>query len=87
MKIQSTLNRNAHFLGSKIRGLRKQSGLTLEDLSVRCIQIDVHSAPSVSYLSLIETGKRVPSEDLLKLLRKYFRRILIGFWMITFLMK
>jgi len=49
MKIQSTLARNAHFLGSKIRGLRKQSGLTLEDLSVRCIQIDAHTAPSISY--------------------------------------
>ena len=74
MKIQSTLNRNAHFLGSKIRGLRKQSGLTLEDLSVRCIQIDAHTAPSVSYLSLIETGKRVPSEELLKLFAEIFQK-------------
>ena len=74
MKIQSTLNRNAHFLGSKIRGLRKQSGLTLEDLSVRCIHIDAHTAPSVSYLSLIETGKRVPSEELLKLFAEIFQK-------------
>ena len=74
MKIQSTLTRNAHFLGSKIRGLRKQSGLTLEDLSVRCIQIDAHTAPSVSYLSLIETGKRVPSEELLKLFAEIFQK-------------
>ena len=74
MKIQSTLARNAHFLGSKIRGLRKQSGLTLEDLSVRCIQIDAHTAPSISYLSLIETGKRVPSEDLLKLFTEIFQK-------------
>ena len=54
--------RKSHFLGTKIKSLRKRNHLTLEDLSVRCIQIDSSSAPSVSYLSMIENGKRVPSE-------------------------
>ena len=29
--------RNAHFLGTKIRNLRKRNSLTMEDLSARCI--------------------------------------------------
>jgi len=69
-----TLQRNTHFLGSKIRALRKRNGLTLEDLSTRCIQLDADTAPSVSYLSMIETGKRVPSAHLLKLLSEVFQR-------------
>ena len=55
-----------HFLGSKIKHLRKSNKMTLEDLSIRCYQIDSSSAPSVSYLSLIESGQRSPSEKLLK---------------------
>ena len=36
----STLLRKSHFLGAKFRSLRKRNGLTLQDLSSRCIQID-----------------------------------------------
>ncbi|HEY6239407.1 MAG TPA: DUF3612 domain-containing protein [Burkholderiales bacterium] len=66
--------RNSHFLGTKLRALRKRNGLTLEELSARCIQLDSQSAPSVSYLSMIESGKRVPSEDVLGLLSSLFQR-------------
>ena len=68
------LLRQSHFLGAKIRGLRKRNGLTLQDVSTRCIQLDADSAPSVSYLSMIETGKRTPSEPLLELLGRVFRK-------------
>ena len=43
--------RKSHFLGTKLRALRKANGLTLDELSARCIQLDPQSAPSVSYLS------------------------------------
>jgi transcriptional regulator with XRE-family HTH domain/Zn-dependent peptidase ImmA (M78 family) len=66
--------RKSHFLGTKLRALRKRNGLTLEELSARCIQRDSHRAPSVSYLSMIESGKRVPSEDVLSLLSRVFQR-------------
>jgi transcriptional regulator with XRE-family HTH domain len=66
--------RNSHFLGTKLRGLRKRNGLTLEELSARCIQLDSRSAPSVSYLSMIESGKRVPSHEVLQLLSSVFQR-------------
>ena len=66
--------RNTHFLGAKLRALRKRNGLTLEELSARCIQLDSHRAPSVSYLSMIESGKRVPAEDVLALLSSVFQR-------------
>ena len=66
--------RKSHFLGTKLRTLRKRNGLTLEELSARCIQLDSRRAPSVSYLSMIESGKRVPSEDLLGLLSSVFQR-------------
>ena len=66
--------RNSHFLGTKLRGLRKRNGLTLEELSARCIQLDARGAPSVSYLSMIESGKRVPSDELLGLLARVFQR-------------
>jgi transcriptional regulator with XRE-family HTH domain len=66
--------RNTHFLGAKLRALRKRNGLTLEELSARCIQLDSHRGPSVSYLSMIESGKRVPSEDVLALLSSIFQR-------------
>lgn len=66
--------RKSHFLGTKLRGLRKRNGLTLEELSARCIQLDSRSAPSVSYLSMIESGKRVPSPDVLRLVSSVFQR-------------
>ena len=55
------ITRNSHFLGAKLRTLRKEHRITLEDLSARCAQIDPQSAPSVSYLSMIEGGRRSPS--------------------------
>jgi len=66
------LVRQGHFLGAKLRSLRKRNGLTLEELSARCVQIDAGAAPSVSYLSMIETGQRVPSDDMLTLLAGIF---------------
>ena len=68
------LGRRAHFLGPKLRGLRKRNGLTLDDLSARCLQLDPAHGPSVSYLSMIETGKRVPSEKLLEILGNVFQK-------------
>jgi transcriptional regulator with XRE-family HTH domain len=70
----STILRKGHFLGAKLRALRKRNGLTLEELSARCIQADATTAPSVSYLSMIESGKRMPSTDLLELLAQVFQR-------------
>src|SRR5687768_16851968 len=70
----SAHTRKSHFLGTKLRALRKRNGLTLEELSARCIQLDVRAAPSVSYLSMIESGKRVPSDEVLDLLSKLFQR-------------
>ena len=66
------LVRQGQFLGAKLRSLRKRNGLTLEELSARCVQIDAASAPSVSYLSMIENGQRVPSSDMLGLLAGIF---------------
>jgi len=66
--------RKSHFLGTKLRALRKRNRLTLEDLSARCAQLNAQSAPSVSYLSMIESGKRLPSEDVLELLSSLFQR-------------
>ena len=66
--------RRGHFLGTKLRSLRKRNGLTLEELSVRCIQRNAAAAPSVSYLSMIESGKRMPSPALLELLAAVFQR-------------
>ncbi|GAB3668496.1 DUF3612 domain-containing protein [Ramlibacter alkalitolerans] len=71
---QSNHARNTRLIGSKLRTLRKTHGLTLEELSARCIQIDAARAPSVSYLSMIEGGKRVPSADLLALFSSVFQR-------------
>ena len=68
------LLRKGHFLGAKLRALRKANGLTLEELSVRCVQRDAAVAPSVSYLSMIESGKRAPSTALLSLLAAVFQR-------------
>jgi len=70
----ANLLRKGHFLGAKLRSIRKRNGLTLEELSSRCIQMDAGSAPSVSYLSMIESGKRMPSQELLQLLANVFQR-------------
>lgn len=74
------LRRKAHFLGTKIRSLRKRNHLTLEDLSVRCVQIDAEAGPSVSYLSMIEHGKRVPSERLLDIIADIFQKEVAWFF-------
>jgi transcriptional regulator with XRE-family HTH domain len=66
------LVRQGHFLGAKLRSLRKRNGLTLEELSARCVQIDAAAAPSVSYLSMIENGQRMPSDAMLALLAGIF---------------
>ncbi len=66
--------RKSHFLGTKLRALRKRNRLTLEELSARCTQLDAQSAPSVSYLSMIESGKRLPSDAVLGLLASLFQR-------------
>lgn len=73
-KRRAGLGRRAHFLGTKIKSLRKRNHLTLEDLSVRCVQIDAEAAPSVSYLSMIENGKRVPSERLVQIMASIFQK-------------
>src|SRR6202050_1306446 len=70
----ANLLRKGHFLGAKLRNTRNRNGLTLEELSARCIQTDAQMAPSVSYLSMIESGKRMPSEDVLALLAGVFQR-------------
>jgi len=66
------LIRQGHFLGAKLRSLRKRNGLTLDELSARCVQIDAAGAPSVSYLSMVETGKRMPSTQMLDMLAGIF---------------
>ncbi len=66
--------RKSHFLGAKLRALRKQNHMTLEDFSARCIQLDAKTAPSVSYLSMIESGRRMPSEEVLALISKVLQR-------------
>ena len=66
--------RNTHFLGSKIKHLRNLNNMTLEDLSIRCYQLDPVSSPSVSYLSLIENGKRNPSPELMNSICNIFQK-------------
>ncbi len=80
MQARTGIRRKAHFLGTKIKSLRKRNNLTLEDLSVRCIQEDAEAAPSVSYLSMIENGKRVPSEKLLQIIAEIFQKELAWFY-------
>jgi transcriptional regulator with XRE-family HTH domain len=80
MTTAHSLRRKSHFLGTKIRSLRKRNNLTLEDLSVRCVQIDREAAPSVSYLSMIENGKRVPSEPLLAVVAEIFQKDVTWFF-------
>ena len=72
--LMSTLLHKGHFLGAKLRAIRKRNGLTLEELSARCVQRDAQHAPSVSYLSMIESGKRAPSPAVLELLGQVFQR-------------
>ena len=74
MKSTNTLSRKSHLLGTKIRGLRKRNNLTMEDLSARCVRVNAESAPSVSYLSMIERGKRVPSFDMLSVIAAVFQK-------------
>ena len=74
MATEKGIRRKAHFVGTKIRSLRKRNGLTLEDLSVRCLQVDAQAGPSVSYLSMIENGRRVPSAALLEIIAGIFQK-------------
>jgi transcriptional regulator with XRE-family HTH domain len=74
MTVHQGIRRKAHFLGTKVKSLRKRNNLTLEDLSVRCVQIDPEAGPSVSYLSMIENGKRTPSERLLEIIAEIFQK-------------
>ncbi|MGL5148412.1 MAG: DUF3612 domain-containing protein, partial [Plesiomonas shigelloides] len=66
--------RKSHFMGTKIRNLRKRNHLTIEELSARCVRLDIEAAPSVSYLSMIERGKRVPSAAMLAVIAKVFEK-------------
>ena len=74
MTANKSLIRKSHFLGTKIRNLRKRNNLTMEDLSTRCIRVNSEYAPSVSYLSMIERGKRVPSLDMLQVIAEVFQK-------------
>ena len=80
MGLKQGLGRRAHFVGTKIKSLRKRNHLTLEDLSVRCIQLDAEAGPSVSYLSMIENGKRTPSQRLLMIVADIFQKDLSWFY-------
>jgi transcriptional regulator with XRE-family HTH domain len=80
MSGQQGLRRKAHFLGTKVKSLRKRNNLTLEDLSVRCVQVDADAGPSVSYLSMIENGKRVPSMRLLQVVAEIFQKDISWFF-------
>ena len=71
---KTNLIRNAHFLGTKVRNLRKRNHLTMEDLSARCMKINVEASPSVSYISMIERGKRYPSETMLAVIAQVFEK-------------
>ncbi len=73
------LIRQGHFLGAKLRSLRKRNGLTLDELSARCVQIDAAGAPSVSYLSMVETGKRMPSPECSACWQASSARMCVGF--------
>jgi len=79
MKNTDKLARKSYFLGSKIRKLRKDNNLTMDDLSSRCVRIDADTAPSVSYLSMIERGKRTPSYEILDLISQVFQKPLDWF--------
>ncbi|MFW8591500.1 DUF3612 domain-containing protein [Glaciecola sp. 2405UD65-10] len=74
MKQAKSLSRKSHLLGTKIRNLRKRNNLTMEDLSARCVRINPELAPSVSYLSMIERGKRVPGSEMLGVIAAVFQK-------------
>ncbi|KRS21186.1 MerR family transcriptional regulator [Alishewanella sp. WH16-1] len=79
MKVNKSLLRKSHFLGTKIRNLRKRNNLTIEDLSTRCVRLNPEAAPSVSYLSMIERGKRVPAVEMLEVIAQVFQKELDWF--------
>ena len=79
MKYGKSLIRKSHFLGTKIRNLRKRNNLTMEDLSARCIKLNADASPSVSYLSMIERGKRFPSAQMLEVIATIFQKDLEWF--------
>lgn len=79
MKVNKSLLRKSHFLGTKIRNLRKRNNLTIEDLSTRCVRLNPEAAPSVSYLSMIERGKRVPAVEMLAVIAQVFQKELDWF--------
>ncbi|MDC0611966.1 DUF3612 domain-containing protein [Vibrio sp.] len=79
MTVSKNLIRQSHFLGNKIRNLRKRNHLTMEDLSARCIRISADYAPSISYLSMIERGKRVPSAEMLEVIAEVFQKPIAWF--------
>ncbi len=66
--------RKSYLLGAKLKAVRKRNGLTLEELSARCLHVDAQTGPSESYLSMIESGKRTPSREVLALLASVFQR-------------
>jgi len=68
------MNRNNHFLGAKLKNLRKEHRITLDDLSVRCAELDPQRAPSTSYLSMIESGRRSPSQEVLCVIARVLQR-------------
>ena len=74
------LIRQGHFLGPKLRAIRKRNGLTLDELSARCVQLDAAQAPSVSYLSMVETGKLFPRRLLCNSWRGFSVKTCAGFW-------
>ena len=62
MAIKQGLRRKTHFLGTKIKSLRKRNHLTLEDLSVRCVQIDAEAGEGYR---LTQTPDRLYAEEIL----------------------
>ncbi|HEX5791822.1 MAG TPA: helix-turn-helix transcriptional regulator, partial [Rheinheimera sp.] len=51
----------------------------MEDLSTRCIRVNPEQAPSVSYLSMIERGKRTPGVEMLEVIAEVFQKDLDWF--------
>jgi len=78
--MKTNLSIKTHFVGSKIKHLRKSNKMTLEDLTIRCYQVDANSAPSISYLSLIESGKRSPSTNFLNSICQIFQKNIKWFY-------
>lgn len=74
MEAMTLSQKKAHFLGLKIKTMRKKNKMTLEDLVFRCHRINEIIAPSISYLSLIENGKRQPSDKLIEVFSEIFQK-------------